>query len=109
MERNHSSTIYDFLLSDLVSPTEVINIKFSSGNEASDETSDEHNLTDTSSNLSISEIQCTKTNDDNENHTCKWTRDWIDIDVEKMIEIVYCEECGKTKSEPPPSAQHRHY
>lgn len=32
-----------------------------------------------------------------DNHECQWTRDWIDIDVERSIMIEYCEECGATK------------
>lgn len=34
---------------------------------------------------------------DDDAHQCVWTRDWIDIDVERMIMIEYCEECGATK------------
>lgn len=34
---------------------------------------------------------------DDDDHHCQWTRDWIDIDPERMIMIEYCEECGATK------------
>ena len=35
---------------------------------------------------------------DNDNHQCQWTRDWIDVDAERMIMIEYCEKCGATKN-----------